>query len=819
MIRAVLRWGIVATTMAALAIGVSCRRSSSRSGEVEATVVRRPPQETIRSSPGTGVRRAPPEDDGDPGMLPFVIRALEGYDGRIGFLGERADGDRRFGPLEARITSVDSGPFQGRTSVAALAALREAEARYLIVTTLDPEIAPWPSDHDTTLQVMLRDGVPTPRFHPVVIGRAHILYRVGDPAEIDDAQRRSITGYLRAQLGGPRAEGSLAAPPDEPFRGVDGQVRVVVALRPSVGSCRGGRAISRRTGSGRTIRAALDDVASQIRRDWRRARGRSDCTGDHPSVLAEGLSTVTIQVELVHRMATISDRAEDRLYYLVELGREGVWLRRGRNTWLLTPTQTIHRAVENAEAMVERLGRWNDQPANAWRDDGYEFGRFETLAWVELEPGDAGSIRELYRGVPLVRMADITRESVVDALVQGARFLARHQTERGEYRYLYRPLRTSQETRWAEGNNIVRHTLCPLVVIRAHHLQPDPELLASARRAIDYPLSFLRRDGDRCHVWYQDQDSPRHNAKMGTVAGLVMSIVELHAIGEDISDYRDELECLGNQIMAMLGEDGEFVHYDVPAGHPFHGRHNTIYPGELMLALARLHDFTGEARYREGFDRAMQFQRDWFHRLRSETTEDGIYDERHRVDLISFEPWGIMALDDMHRQHPDDDRYPEVAFELVDFVDGFFQFDLDRAQYADYLGSYFKTQQELPAINSCGYSEGAAAAYSIALRTGERVEERRQALLFGIRFVMQLQYHSDRSLFYMLDPEAAEGGFRYNLSYSRVRNDYMYHAMNALAVAAATFRPEDYPARVSFGDVPESVAPAFEGLPAPGGGE
>jgi hypothetical protein len=175
-----------------------------------------------------------------------------------------------------------------------------------------------------------------------------------------------------------------------------------------------------------------------------------------------------------------------------------------------------------------------------------------------------------------------------------------------------------------------------------------------------------------------------------------------------------------------------------------------------------------------------------------------------------------MAVEDMYRQ-TGEQQYVDFGFELVEFMDGSFQYDLGRAQYPDYLGGYFKTQLELPAINSCGYTEGAAAAFALALRSGERIEERRLALLLGLRFVLQLQYRPGESLFHVPDPDTTSGGFRYNLSASRIRNDYMYHAMNALALAAFTLRPEDYPPYVRVDDVPEILEPAFPETPVPAG--
>jgi len=782
----------------------ACARRSEDQAERGPTgrAVLRPPQDFPGSNARIGIRRPPPRDDGDPGMLPLIVRAVGDSGGRIAYLGKRQPGDRRFGPLEARIEPIAEQPFAGVATRPALQALQKAGARFLIVSALDPAIEPWPSEQSSTVRELLRDGVPPPGFDPIVIGRAHVLYRVAPTLEVSAAQMASITKVLRARLAGTSPAGEVEFPADDRARGPGGKVRLIVAVRGVGHGCTPGQAEGFVVGEATTVRSAVDAAAEQLRDDWGRMRKRLGCSREMPGSMSDAVASLTLQVELVHRMAAITDREPDRLYSLVELGREGVYLSRRGRTAMVSPARTIHSALDNERAMVERLGTWFDQGEDAWRDPNSELGRFETIAWNELRPG-APPI-PLYRGVKLIEMRDVTRENLVEGLVLGARFLARNQAPSGEYRYLYRPLRAPRD-RWTRTNNIVRHSLCPLVVLRAAQLRPDPELVGSAKRGIDYTLGFLRHIGDRCHVWYQAEDERQGNAKMGTVAAMVISILELGRM-QDIQEYRDELECLGAQILAMQEESGEFVHYDVPSGHPFHGTHNTIYPGELMLALSRLYEWSGDARYRQAFDRAMGFEQRWFRETRARTEDDGVYNEQRRIDLISFEPWGIMAVDDMHRQ-TGDRRYADFGFELVEFMDGLFQYDLGRAQYADYLGGYFKTEEELPAINSCGYTEGAAAAFAIALRTGDRIEERRRALLLGLRFVLQLQYHPERSLFYLPDQDAANGGFRYNLSFSRVRNDYMYHAMNALALGAVTLRPEDYRAR--FSNVPDVVQPAF----------
>lgn len=794
------------TALAALLLGASlswgCQRCDPQS-QSQYPVVRRDPQPSPGSSDRVK-RRLAPRDNGDPGMLEQMKRLVEEGSTPIGYLGKRAEGDQRFGPFEKRLRPVDDELFEGRDGAPAREALSEMEASYLLVSTLDPPVTPWPSKNRTTIHELLRDGVPPPGFQPLIISRAHILYELAATLEVTAEQRQGITRYVRARLGGDQEVEAPSVPDDELAQSPDGLVRVMVSLKLPGTECSRGRALRRRWGVSETLQAAIDEAIGEQRERWSETRERSRCTDQLPEQLSAAMDRLIVQVSVVHRMAVVLDRTQSRLYYLYELGREGAYLRRGDRVELLEPSRAIYRAIASAQHLVERVGRWNGLENDTWRDDDWELGRFETIAWIEPDPGEEPL--EIYRGVPLVTAPMVTRDEVIEALVEGAHYLARNQTSEGEYRYIYKPLRRRGD-RWTEDNNIVRHSLCPMVVAKANNLRPDERLARSAKRGIDYTLSHLRHTGDRCAISYQGRGASRPNVKMGTVAAMVMSILTLGR-REPIEEYRDELTCLANQILAMQEESGQFVHYDVSLGHPYRGNHNTIYPGELMLALSMLYEWSGDHRYRAAFDRAMAYERDWFRETRQETTEDDIYDERRRVALISFEPWGIMAMNDMHRQ-TNDERYVEFAFELVQFMDGRFHWDYGRAQYADYLGGYFKTQLEAPAINSCGYTEGAAAAFAIALRSGQNVPERRLSLLLGLRFVLQLQYREDRSMYHLPDPETAHGGFRYNLTYSRVRNDYMYHALNALALAAVTLREEDYPPQSSFENVPEILEPAF----------
>jgi hypothetical protein len=263
----------------------------------------------------------------------------------------------------------------------------------------------------------------------------------------------------------------------------------------------------------------------------------------------------------------------------------------------------------------------------------------------------------------------------------------------------------------------------------------------------------------------------------------------------------------------MQDPNGHFRQYDVPPEHDYYGCENTIFPGELQLALARVYQRTHDERYREAFSRAFDWYKRWWEINVARRTSDGVYNEEERMNLVGFVPWTVMALNEMHRQ-TNEARYADFAFVLQDWMDEAFFFDGPRTSYPDYLGSYYKHHWELPAINSSGYTEGAGAAYDLALRTGRDVERHRQVLILGARFAMQLQYEGYPTTYFLPDPPTAMGGYSYNLNFARLRNDYSYHAMSALSQALSYLRPQDYPA-VNPVELPPTLRMAQGSPPSP----
>lgn len=763
------------------------------------------------------VRRRPSFDDnGDPGMAEAIAAVIEGIDGDIGYLGERRDD--RFALVESRIRTLPAGRFRGDDAEAVGQELLDDGLSFLLVSTRHPRPQLWMQNDAAGLRVRLRDALPLSHFHPLLFGRSHILYRIAPPMELDEQERLNITRWVRERLSG-REPGELGIERSTASVGRS-EHRVIIALRAHRLRALLGRRLMTVSESGETLQDAFEAAAVRMIAEWPAARARAQQEQDVETSesLAEFLTEAELDIEVVDRMCRFVHRDRQQIYWQFEIGLEGVYVEHNDEFSFLSPAMPVWRADQyyvrrdgrrrrrrhfaGTRTTVETLMERNNLHRRAWRtpsDPGrahgpylHDFGRFDTHGWIEREAG--GEIVSLYRGVPLVTVAEVTRERLVEALHLGGMWLVQNQLDDGQFRYKYEPLNVDPDDRWISGNNIVRHALNPYTLLLANRAEPDPRLLASARRGMAYTLEHLRREGNRCYIWHQDVPADYENAKMGTVAVTMLSILAMaDSEGVDISEYEDVLRCLAEELLYMQDPNGHFRQYDVPRDHPYYGAENSIFPGEMLLALARMYEYSEDERFRESFARGFEWYRQWWAENVDNRTRGGIYTEEDRVNLLGFVPWNVMALNEMHRL-TNEERYADFAFELQDWIDSIFFYDPERTPYADYLGAYYKHHWEPPAINSNGYTEGAAAAYALALRTGRDVERRRQTLVLGIRFALQLQYESYDTTFFLPDPRTAMGGFHYHLTRTRSRNDYSYHAMSALAQALEFLPPEDYPA-------------------------
>lgn len=762
-------------------------------------------------SPKVILDRKPVRDHEDPGMLAAIQDAASRGEGKLGFV---SDGEIRdeLEPLSGKVVRLDAALFGGDDDEQVAKKLEAEGVEFVLVDRLTPRAAPWIEERMDTVRVRMRDAVSLGWFHPVVLGSGYALYRRAAPVDIPRHVMRRLTARVRAVLEGGTPEKLDFELPLAPVG--DDAHRVIVSLRKRVDPDFKGRKVTRRMANDRDLVAALDEAAEKIRDEWGEIRrsAKREFDAEITADIRKEMSQMEIEIDVVRDICTLTDRTASELLWYVELGFEGLMVRQkegDKRVFYLEPSYAVHMEMDSEVKFLERLFEKSGLDAflrdpkknvkrarvlneTAWeRDDKHVFQRFATTSWIERPQADGGDVVELYRGVPLKTIWDVSRSALVRSLELGAEWLMTNQTPDGQYAYKYTPTNKPGK-RWSEGGNIVRHALNPYTLLMVNKIKQDPRYVASAKRGIGFSLKFLRHEGDRCTICHRDPPARYYNAKLNAVAVTILSILKLGDVA-DISEYEDDLRCMAEEILFMQDKNGHLWQYDVPPDHPYYGAESTIHAGEFIFVLARLYTHYKDEKFKSACDRAIEYYMKQWRKSLGERTPQGIYDEEHRVNLIGIVPWLVTAMQDLYK-NTGEKKYADLGFEAQDWIDDEFFWWPARSQYPDYVGASFKVHRELPAVNSCQYAEGASAAYDIAKRTGRDVEKRRQIVVHSMRYCLQLQYDGYDSTFFLPVPDEAMGAYRYTLGHLRLRNDYNYHAMAAIAQAVENLEPDDYPA-------------------------
>jgi hypothetical protein len=369
---------------------------------------------------------------------------------------------------------------------------------------------------------------------------------------------------------------------------------------------------------------------------------------------------------------------------------------------------------------------------------------------------------------------------------------------------------------------MVRHCVGVFSLALAHQYVPNPTYRKKAEAGMKFIEDHIRwggapRNGDGSmdnsqSTWmgkpfpgkdvaiieFQDPVGGKWASKMGTIAVAILGYTEYKRAGWTLSPKREKvLDGLARFLLYMHSQrDGFFQHYYVGKKSSFYGTRNSIYPGEILYAVARLYGETKDERYRTVFKQTLEKNLEWFKDQMSKRLPDGTYQERHRKNLVQFQPWMAMALDEMYR-YDQDPAYLRASNLVSLWILNTYQFDETRAFYPDYLGGYMKVLDELPAMHTFVYTEGTAASFDLAKRAGadkNTIDKLRKGAMMSARFIMQQQTRPGENDFYYPNPDKAKGGVRYCMNHNKQRIDYTYHALSSIYRIIRTATDEDYAA-------------------------
>lgn len=693
--------------------------------------------------------------------------------------------------------------LEGRDVAAVIAALEEAGIEHVLV---DPSIGQRNPIPETTVRNRLALARPAGRLSAKLMSKKLFLFELVDALpELSPEAKRALIQIARVAAGAAGAE-----PPEQRPAAIDekGDWRGILTVRPVQG-----RHISYHTSDDSTLAELAEKLGRKAAKYYDR-RGFVDRHGPLSEALAE---KITFEFEVIYDRGTfVGPRDNIFLWRVIEPGIYGIRIALGERTHQLPPWYSVTNNFRTIKSMLELvIARRAKRDRDFWKDEKLPIGRFRTIHWRERKPG--GEIEDLYRASPGVpATTEITRERMIEVLQGLGDWIADNQTyPSGRYIYRYFPTKDAENDEY----NMVRHALGPFSMALTQEFVPDAKYKDKAEAGMRFIEDRIRWGGpprtgtgeidDSRDTWmnkplpgddvaiieYEEPPDDGWSSKMGAVAVAILGYTQYKRVGWELKPEREKvLDGLANFLLYMQKEDGSFHHYYVAQNNKYFGTRNSIYPGELLYALARLYGETRDERYRTAFRQSMHTNLEWFKKEMDQKEPDGTYEEDRRKNLVQFQPWIAMAMDEMHRYDPDRE-YLEASNLVSLWIADTFQFDETRAFFPDYLGGYLKVLDELPAMHTFVYTEGTAASYALARRAGadpDVVQKLRRSALLAARFIIQMQSRPGINDYYYPNPGKAKGGVRYCMNHNKQRIDYTYHALSSIYRIIHAATPEDY---------------------------
>ncbi|MCP4604040.1 MAG: hypothetical protein GY847_26545 [Proteobacteria bacterium] len=492
------------------------------------------------------------------------------------------------------------------------------------------------------------------------------------------------------------------------------------------------------------------------------------------------------------------------LSFEIEPGVDGIEVRKdgGKDRAFMLPadpvtygwaTPRVRSAPEKIRNMLSRTWRKKFDEKLPLETDDFAVRKFRTTSFTELRKG--GKIVNLFRGNVLLE-GDLNRKTLVARTILAADWLSRQvkvrnrhsdsdedDREIGRFHYeIYPPYK-----RGTKDYNLPRHagSIYGLFAI-SKAVSLEPAFAKAGRRALDAGLTAL--DYVKGRLGSPDPKAAPNSLcfvdkkgkiTSGATALAAMAIAEL----PDVEDVRDQelkervktvpmdkwLKGMGACMMQMIDPDGAvFRTYKQSRASKRVKKEPLYFPGEVMLALVRIHKRIGDEQFLEGAkrigDRQQRIYRwpllfDWPYPgdhwiIQAQYELSQVTGDRKYAELSV-----LMGRGYMREQHPPQDYL-----------------------YPDYRGAYRRIADLPRTTRAASRGEALGSAMEAARFLGEDASDFETALIEGARHLLEQQFVRENSYFV---PNKFDiiGGIRMGLLDNHLRIDNNQHALVALLSA------------------------------------
>lgn len=369
------------------------------------------------------------------------------------------------------------------------------------------------------------------------------------------------------------------------------------------------------------------------------------------------------------------------------------------------------------------------------------------------------SYYELFRGHRV--FSDLSKNDLWEAVeLTKDHYFKNVVNKKGKFFYSYLPQDNKMEKRY----NILRHAGTIYSMLETYELMPDKELLKEAERAFSFLFAQIKpfEINGRTVKVVVEKDAQK-------IGGNALAIVALAKYTNVTGNqkYLPLMQDLAAWLEEVQGDDGEFtVHkqkYSTGEKFDFISHY---YPGEAILALARLHQIDKDEKWLDIAEKAANFL-------------INIRDKDDTISTIAHDHWLLYGLNDLYRERSKD-MYLDHSFFIAKAMMRT-QIDEASATRSELIGGYVPKSGNDPSSTPVACrSEGLSAAYRLANDYGHEdiAKQMKHAIQQGIKYQLQMQLRPESVMYYKrknLCLGAVQGGLK-NLS---LRNDFTQHNISS----------------------------------------
>ena len=264
-------------------------------------------------------------------------------------------------------------------------------------------------------------------------------------------------------------------------------------------------------------------------------------------------------------------------------GKDGVRATLGGRTVYVTPDEILSRQLYDHGLRIESIGI----------SLGVDTGALVTmladkLATTQSNVLEQASLRRIRverktaAERPRITAKNLRREEVREAVIAGAKYLARGISPEGRYRYTV----SAPSNQVLPGYDWPRHAGATYFLAQVAAMTRDPALIAASRRA----ATLMTESGlTKCGAYACVGEENWIGLGSSALAVVALSEIVEKKIDTGFTFY---VVALTGFLRAQQRPDGEFMHfYDRAAGHPIDTQ-GLYYSGEAALALAKAYAIT-----------------------------------------------------------------------------------------------------------------------------------------------------------------------------------------------------------------------------------